>query len=292
MEHHETKEEEEVTTPRLAQKPKSHNAPRTYAWPPRPPYEFEVMSSTSAINGGLPKPFLVGWAAKLVAETAVDDIAVIQAMVDKGDEQGAIAHLKGAPYRKRQAAADRGTLVHAAIEGYIAGKTMEEVVEIAKAELKEERVPPKLHIPTIKMISGLVQFLQDEEPEILWSEKTVFSRTHGYAGTPDIIARMRVGGTLQPVVIDVKTSKGIYDETALQLVSYARADFVGLDDGTEKPLLPKKSEKIEFGVVVRPKPSGGYETAVFTLTDDVYELFLHCLAVANLREVLDSARRP
>ena len=283
-----------MTTPRLAKKQKSHNAPRTYAWPPRPPYEFEVLSSTSAINGGLPKPFLVGWAAKLVAETAVDDLAVIQAMVEKGDHQGAIAHLKGAPYRKRQAAADRGTLVHAAIEGYIGGKTMAEVVDLAKEELKEERVPEKLHKSTLKMIGGLVQFLMDEEPDIIWSEQTVFSRTHGYAGTPDIIARMRVGGSLQPVVIDVKTSKGIYDETALQLVSYARADFVGLDDGEEKPLLPKKSEKIEFGVVVRPKPTGGYETATFVLSDDVYDLFLSCLNTARLtgEGVLDNSRRP
>lgn len=291
-----------MTVPKQARK-RSNSGPRTYAWPPQPPYEFEVLSVTSAINAGLAKPFLTNWAAKLVATEAVEDLEIITAMVAKGNEQDAISHLKSAPYRKRQAAADRGTLVHSALESYLAGKkpTEEELAE----EFKEANVPQKLWTSTLRMVNGLIDFLYDEEPEVLWSESTVYSRTHGYAGTADLIANMTIGGSRVPVILDVKTSKAIYDETALQLAAYANADFVGMDDGTEAPLLYEYSESaitdmpladqaIEYGVVVRPKPMGGYEKVVFTLTDDVFEMFLGCLTVARgqAADVLAQSRRP
>jgi hypothetical protein len=290
-----------MTTPTQAKR--SFRGPRTYAWPPLPPYEFEVLSVTSAISAGVAKPYLTGWAAKLVAETAVADQDIVVRLLERGDERGAIDHLKGAPYRQRQAAADRGTLVHAAIESYLGGKKVTE--EELREKLKEEGIPTKLWKTTIAMVGGLVDFMFDEEPEVIWTESTVYNRTHGYAGTADLIARMRVGGTVVPVILDVKTSKRIYDEVALQLAAYARAEFVGLDDGTEAPLIPEDAPnvpakvfgidltpKIEYGVVVRPKPSGGYEKAVFTLSDEVYDTFLGCLAVARGLQTLDTARRP
>jgi PD-(D/E)XK nuclease superfamily protein len=281
-----------VTTPPLAKRRQSSGG-RTYAWPPLPPHEFEVISSTNAVENGLPKPYLIGWAAKMTAECAVDDHKIIAAMLEKGDEQSALQHLKGARNRNRDAKADRGTVVHSALEAYMTGKPLDE--EDIKEALKEKRVPTKMWKPTLQMVKGVMEFLSDEEPEVYWSEKTVFSRTHEYAGTPDLIARARVGGTMLPVIIDVKTSKSIYDETALQLVSYARAEFVGLDDGTEAPLLPT-DESIDFGIVVRPlaRPSKGrlYEKGVFTLTDPVFDLFLSCANTSRLKGMLDSVRRP
>lgn len=280
-----------MTAPKLARK-RSANGPRTYPWPPLPPHELELISVTSAINGGLPKPFLPNWAAKLVAETAVDDFDLIKMMLEKGDQEGAVAHLKGAPYRKRVAAADRGTLVHAALEAYLAGKHPTEA-EI-EAQMKEARVAPKLWKSTKLMISGLIDFLYDEEPEVLLSESTVYSRSGSYAGTLDLLARMRVGGSVKPVVLDVKTSKAIYSEVAYQLTAYGRADFVGQDDGTEIPLSEiTNGEEIEHGIVVRPKPAGGYEKKVFTLGDDrLYERFLAMVIVARLAGIEDEAVRP
>jgi hypothetical protein len=46
---------------------------------------------------------------------------------------------------------------------------------------------------------------------------------HGYAGTLDAIVRI-AGETW---LLDYKTSKGVYPETALQLAAYANADFIG-----------------------------------------------------------------
>lgn len=286
-----------MTQPRQARQRKGSNGPRIYAWPPLPPHEFEVISSTSAISGGLPKPYLIGWAAKVTAQAAVDDHDIIAAMLAKGNERAAVDHIKGARYRDSGTKADRGTIVHGALESYLAGKPLSK--ETVESQLKEARVPLNMWKSTAAMIAGLMEFLYDEEPEVYWSEQTVYSREHGYAGTPDLVARMRVGGSLVPVIVDVKTSKAIYDEVALQLASYARADFVGLDDGTEMPLVPEEGapqlsthEPIEYGIVVRPTPSGKYEKAVFTLTDEVFDLFLGCLKVAANKDVLDTARRP
>lgn len=279
-----------MTTPAQARSSKSGDI-RTYAWPPQPPHEFEVVSVTTAIGKGLPKPFLIGWAAKVAAECAVDDIEIVKAMIDKGNARAAVDHIKGARFRDMGEKADRGTIVHAALESYLDGKALKE--DEIKERLREARVPGKMWKSAIGMVNGLMEFLFDEEPEVFWSEATVYSRQHGYGGTADLIARMRVGDSLEPVVIDVKTSKRIYDETALQLCAYGRADFVGLDDGTEAKLLPAKVKKpIEHGVVVRPMASGKYEKAVFTLTDEVFDLFLHCLGVATGQEVLGRVRRP
>lgn len=284
-----------MTQPAQAKQRKGRDAPRTYAWPPIPPHEFEVISVTSAINGGMAKPYLIGWAAKMAAQCAVDDHAIVTAMLDKGDERAAIDHIKGAQYRSKNVKADRGTIVHSAMEAYLKGKPLDQ--EAVEGQLKEARVPLNMWKSTSKMAAGLMEFLADEEPEVFWSEATVYSREHGYAGTSDIIGRMNIGGSRVPVIIDVKASKAIYDETALQLCAYAKADFVGLDDGTEAPLVPvkkgAKAEPIEYGVVVRPTPSGKYEKAVFALGDPrLFTTFLGCVAVTANKDVVETARRP
>ena len=277
-----------MTTPARANQ-RSKGGPRTYSWPPGNNPEFEVISVTSAVQGGLPKPYLIGWAAKEAAMCAVDDLEIITAMVKKGDEQAAINHIKGAHYRKRDAAGNRGTIVHSAIEAYIAGKRLTK--EDIEAAMKERRVTAKQWKPTLAMVRAMTEFMYDEEPEIYFSEKTIFNRTYQYAGTPDIICRMRVGGQLYPVIVDCKTSKRIYDETAYQLTAYARGEFVGLDDGSEVPLLPT-DEKIEWGIIVRPMANGKYEKAVFSLTDDLFERFLGMVVVANGEDIEQASRRP
>jgi len=278
-----------MTAPKQAKKTSSRG-PRTYAWPPMPPHEFEVISVTSAIGAGLPKPFLIGWAAKITAECAVDEHDVVSKMIEKGNERHAVDYIKGARYRDMGEKADRGTIVHSAIEAYLAGdKQTKEVIE---AKLTEARVPKEMWKSTAAMISGVMDFLYDFEPEVFQSESTVYSRKHGYAGTLDLVAKIRVGDSIVPAVIDIKTSKRIYDEVALQLCAYARADFVGLDDGTEAPLLPGDDQTIEYGVVVRPTASGTYEKQVFTLTDELFELYLSVLGTAKNLDVLDTVRRP
>lgn len=287
---------------------------RKYSWPPMPPHEFTVTSVTSCISGGLPKPFLVGWAAKMTAESAIADHEIIGLMLKKGDKRGAIDHVKGSRYRDMNNKADRGTIVHAAVDAYLSGKPF--TPSELNRRLDESHIPESMKPSTTAMISGIMEFLWDTEPEIIWNEATMYSRTHGYGGTADIIARLQVGGTMNYAVIDMKTSKAIYDEVALQLSAYANADFVGLNDGTEAPLIPVppkpkasasakvkaeyaaalkvSKETIKYGIVVRPKADGSYERADFTLTPDVFDMFLHCKGVTEAMDtrVLAQSRRP
>lgn len=268
---------------------------RKYSWPPTEPHEFTVTSVTSTLKA-IPKEFLVGWAAKVTAEAAIRDHDVVKLMMSKGDKKGAIAHIKGARFRDMQAKGDRGTIVHAAVDSYLAGKPMPR--DEMERLLDETFIPDNLRQSTAGMIAGVMEFLWDTEIDVHHNERTLYSRTHQCAGTADIIGSLQIGGSVVPAVIDVKTSKSIYDEVALQLCAYARADFAGLNDGTESPLLPPElghEGPIKYGVVVRPKADGTYERADFILNDDVFELFLALLKVSELhldQGVLKQARRP
>lgn len=265
---------------------------RKYSWPPQPPHEFSVTSVTTAIKHGLPTPHLIGWAAKMTAEAAVRDHDIVQLMLDRGDKKGALSHLKGSRYRDMGAKADRGNIVHDAVDAYLSGKPW--TPEQLKERMEEHQVSEALWRSTIGMVSGVMEFLWDSEIDIIANEATVYSRTHKYAGTLDILGKLGVGKTPRmPAVIDIKTSKAIYDEVALQLCAYARADFIGGNDGSETPLLPD-GEPIQHGIVIRPKADGTYERADFTLTDDVFNMFLACLGVCDGVEnnVLRKARRP
>ena len=170
----------------------------------------------------------------------------------------------------------------------MAGKPVDK--DAVQAALEEKGVPEHLWPATYKMIDGVQEFLFDFEPEVYWSEATVYSREYGYAGTADLICKIRIGDSLLPAIVDFKTGKAIYNDTAMQLTAYARADFVGLDDGKEKKLLPKGGE-IRHGMVIRPTAGGKYEKANFDLTDEVFDKFLACLELADAEDVFRRARR-
>lgn len=277
-----------MTVPKQSRQ-RNDDGPRTYAWPPQPPHEMEVLSVTSGIKS-LNKPFLIGWAAKMAAECAVEDHDIIAAMLAKGNKKGALDYIKQARYRDSGGKADRGTIVHAAIESYVDGKPVDK--DAVQQQLEEKNVPEKLWKATFKMIEGVQEFLYDFEPEVFWSEATVYSREHQYAGTADMICKLRIGDSVLPAILDIKTGKAVYNETAMQLTAYARADFVGLDDGSEKPLLPLKGRPaIKHGVVIRPTAAGKYEKVNFDLTDEVFNKFLACLELSDADRVLARARR-
>lgn len=275
-----------MTEPKQASK---QGGKRVYKWPPTPPHELEVVSVTSITGSGIPKPWLAPWSAKMVATAAVEQHAVVTAMLDGGDPNGAIDYLKRSPYRTASEKADIGTIVHSAVEAYIKGAPFTK--EQLEAELTERRVPMEKWKSTAGYIAGAMEFLFDQEPEIIASECTVYSRAHGYAGTTDLIAYMRVGKTKKPVIIDFKTSAKIYDEVGLQLCAYANADFVGHNDGTETPLLPDGG-KIEDGVAVRLMPSGRYEPVAFTFTPELYGVFLAAKVMATCEDTIRQSRRP
>src|SRR5438552_1963984 len=145
-----------MTKPKLA-KQKNDYGVRTYLWPPATTLagvfeepEFEVVSVTSAIDGGLPKPALIGWAAKVTAEAAIKNHAIVGAMIASDQEKEAIDYLKRSRFSESGSKADRGTIVHSALEAHIAGKPLAKETIIEK--LEEAHVPKSLWKSTGGMV--------------------------------------------------------------------------------------------------------------------------------------------
>lgn len=223
------------------------SAGRLYEWrAPGLPMDAEperYWSVTTIIKGGLPAPALMAWGMRSVAEFAVANHRQLAAMVGSSylfqrDDEGrivgllddpdavvsAIDWLKSAPYRERERKADAGTAIHEHAEAYALGRPM-----------------PAPAPAIADQVAAFHRFLEAFKPEPVqhpdggfWlAEASVFSRAESYAGTLDSI--MDLPG-LGRVLIDYKSSKGVYAETAMQLAAYRFAEFIGLPDGTEWPM--------------------------------------------------------
>lgn len=238
---------------------------RLYEWrSPDLPMDQEperFWSVTTIIKGGLPSPALTAWGMRAVAEFAVANYRQLSAMVGSSyrferDEDGrivgvlddpdavvsAIDWLKAAPYRERERKADAGTAIHEYAEAHALGRPMPE--------------PPAA---IADQVNAFRRFVHAYRPEPVkhpdggfWlAEASVYNRTEAYAGTLDAIMDLPGRGR---VLIDYKSAKGVYAETALQLAAYRFAEFIGLPDGTEWPM-----PKVDGCAVLHLHPNAGPE---------------------------------
>lgn len=223
-----------------------------------------VSGVTTILNKALPKPALPRWAAKEVARYVAEheeDVATLRAM-GGGKLAAALAQ---APWDKRDEAGVRGTEIHALAELIVHG----EAVEVP------ERLAP--------YVDDFVRFLDAWAVEPVITEKSVGNRALWYAGRPDFVGR--VGGCFDGAMtlLDWKSAKGVYGETALQTAAYARAEFwVPDDDPDDEQPMPE----VERIGVVHVTPEG---TKVYDLgdPDDAFKLFRHVKYVADRLPDLD-----
>jgi hypothetical protein len=221
------------------------NRGRIYRWKGE-----DFLSVTNAL-GALAKPALPNWAAKSVAEYVIENLGQINAMCNKGDADAALDVMKRAPWRTRDRAADIGTALHAAAEAHVLGTPTPEPAE---------SVAP--------LLGHFVQFLADYKPEYECAECSVYNRAYFYAGTLDALCR--IDGELW--LIDYKTSeKGPFPESALQLASYAGAEFIGAPDGSELPM----PQPDHCGVL--KVTAGGYELYPVKTGPEIFRSFLYVL---------------
>lgn len=201
---------------------------RYYTW-----RDENYWSVTTLIDKGLPIPALPRWAAKLTAETAVNQIETLNALVDSDGPEGAVDWLKGAPWRSSTKAADSGTSIHEFAEALFAGNAE------AAALLYEDLSPEDQ--AKARQVEG---FVRTVDMDVLEVEAVLFNRSAWFAGTVDLIARINDPKIVEPMgleapatlVIDLKTGKGVYDSFALQIAAYSRAEFIARMDGTESPM--------------------------------------------------------
>lgn len=236
-----------MTTPKVSTVKKGGS--RFYV---HPTSRVQVPGVTSVV-GMLPKEFLKFWAAKMTAECAVDNVGAVVQMAVNGDRDGAIDYLKRAHMRNVGKAADVGSDVHDLVERISRG---EEV----------GRVHPDLQV----FVDHFNEFLDTFQPEYLHLEETVWSETHGYAGSFDAIAKVQ-GET---IIIDNKTTRsGVHAEVALQMAAYANADYIINPEG-EKVDLPA----IDGAAVLHLRPEG-WKVVPVAISEEVFKTFLSLIPV-------------
>lgn len=200
-----------MTSPALAKSTPSGN--RMYVHP----VTGESVPSVTTILNVLDKPALPRWAALEVATYAIENKTAWEGLPPRD----ALTLLKGAPWSKSKNAADAGTNAHAYCEAILRGEAPTEPVDAG------DFAP--LHGDALKNVRELLAHVK---PTPIAIEATAWNSKFGYAGTFDGLHL--IDG--QITLVDLKTSKAVYPEMALQLAAYKYATHIVTPDGTEFPM--------------------------------------------------------
>ncbi len=233
-----------------------------------------VSGVTTILGLGLPKPALIRWAARSVAEFVADaDSAALDALRAKGRDP-MVAALTKVPDGVRDQAAVRGTRNHRIADQLIRGRTLIETDETEGIW---------------GYVESCVKFLDEWRIGPVLVETSVGSRSHGYAGTFDLVADVPDG---RRILFDYKTSRsGIFPDTALQLAAYRWAEFYVGTDGTEVPMAEVGIDAT-YAVWLR---SDGYDvipldTGRSAADSPQFAGFLRCRDTARMLETMHAWR--
>lgn len=222
----------------------------------------KVDGVTTLISGGLPKPALMYWSARTVAEYVADaDEQTLKTLRGLG-RAGMVAALKEVPWTARDTAAAKGTEVHGLAERLAAG----EAVEIPEA--------------IAGFVESCVAFLDEYDVQEIAVEVAVGSRTWRYGGTADLIADIRLpDGTRARAVVDYKTAaSGIWPDVSLQLAAYRNAEMYLDADGNEQPLADLDLAETAYAVWLR---ADGYDVYPVNVGVEAFKTFQHLAYVAR-----------
>ena len=149
---------------------------------------------------------------------------------------------------RKKKAADIGTLIHEWVSNWILGKNPE--------------MPDN-----DKVVNGITAFLKfQKEHKAKWieSERYVYSKKYKFAGIMDAVAK--IDGEM--VLVDFKSSNGIYDEMKFQVAGYQ----IAYEEEMEKKM--DKRVIIRFG-----KEDGEFEMKILDEDEKDKKAFLYCLGV-------------
>lgn len=226
---------------------------RTTHWYVRTDTGEKVPGVTTIIGQGLAKPFLVPWGINTTAEAAVNEWDDLAAM----PPADRLKRLKKAAYDERDAAAKRGTEIHDLAE------------RIGRGE--EVDVPDEL----AGHVESAVKFYDEWQPEVVLAERVCFHLQYGWAGTFDLIARFPDG---RVALLDWKTSKRIYEDTALQLAAYRWSTHYVDDDGEAQPM-----PAVDWCGVVHIR-ADGYDVVEMRADEHVLRHMRYVAAIARVRD--------
>lgn len=181
-------------------------------------YRGERYPSVTSLLGTWPMEWAIAYGAKHVAERAVFQHAELRERLDSDDTIDlTLKWLKRAPYERRDAAADAGTIRHGYLEDRMNGLAKPDG-ELSEAELAVEA------------------FLDTYRPDPLYVECQLVNVGERYAGSADAFVRI-YGKTY---VLDLKTGKNTATDhkARLQLAAYRFADVIFEDERDIGPVPP------------------------------------------------------
>jgi hypothetical protein len=192
---------------------------------------------------------LIGWAKRETAACAIRNLPMLETMVKSGGPDAAQRWLSSIPDFQRDTAADLGSRVHLIAESITRGH---------EVEVDEAAAP---------YVDAYRRWYEATKPEVTHAEYMVFSEKHRYGGTADMSALIDGHRWL----IDIKTGKSAYAETALQLAALHFADFSGRPGDETRYRIPRATR---FGVLhIRPE---GAALIPYDVTRDEFTAFLAC----------------
>lgn len=223
----------------------------------------EPVDSVSRIVDAVAKPGLVGWAAKTVAGYAVDHWNDLELLTPSKR----LEELKGAAWADRDAAAGRGSDIHALAHQLALGETVE--------------VPDPLR----GHVDAYLAFVDAYDVHELAVETACVYRgaslATSYAGTFD--ALVTCGASAPVGLVDWKTgASGIWPETALQLAGYAHAQTMLVDGGPEERPMPD----VDFAWAVWLR-ADGYDVVPVDISDQTWLYFRYA---QQLKRFADTER--
>ena len=211
---------------------------------------------TTIISNGLPKPALVNWAARTVAEMAVNEWDTLAEL----PVASRLAKLAKAPDAARNTAAVKGTRIHALADKLAHGEQVNVPEELAGH------------------VESCVKFLDAYDVRTVYSERPCFHEKYLYGGTFDLRAELDSGEGfgVEDWLLDWKTSaSGAYGDTAFQLAGYGFSTHFEMPDGTIAPMTRPK----RYGVVWLR--ADGFDLYPYHVDDSVFRQFLHIQQVGK-----------
>jgi hypothetical protein len=219
-----------------------------------------VPSVTTILNEGFPSKALIAWAARTTAGYAVDQWDELAEL----PVSERLRVLEKAAWAKRDAAALRGTEIHALGEMLVHGQPV---------EIPEQHLGP---------VEAYAKFLDRFDVQPTLTECPVANPAHGWAGTPDL--RAVLGGEFD-YLLDLKTGKGVYESHALQLAAYAHAEIYLDGDGNVRTWTRPQR------VAVVHVTSDSAELLPIDAGDRAYAVFRHASVVARYAREASEAYR-
>lgn len=212
---------------------------------------------------------LIAWAKGVTADAALDNLDQIRVMMSDSGKAPTKAWLTAHATAESDRAKDLGTRVHILAEQISRG---------ASPDMDEFEAP---------FVAAYRRYLDDIRPDIKSLENMVWSPVDMYGGTFDFLAVLDGKMTLG----DIKTGKGHYVESRLQLAALGMAQYIGRPNDPKRYRMPK----VEQHVILHVRPDAyarGYQLYRINVNDADRAAFRGALAIYRWAEQRPSKGEP